>query len=138
MSKSQTSKEERTAVFPAGSTSGVIGELEEGEEYLFSISVSYSIHEKLYEGNKSNYTKPTIGKGTMLVFLPIHVLVTRIVFYFSTNQLFMCIRFSSYVFNESDHCYCHKDWYICTILPVSFFQHHFGDCHLENAKEKSF
>ena len=86
MSKSQTSKEELIAVFPAGSASGVIGELEEGEKYLFSISVSYSIHEKLYKGNKSNYTEPTIGRGTMLVSTSTHICISNKVCFLFQHQ----------------------------------------------------
>ena len=65
-SKNQVSEEELSAVFPAGSSSGVIGELEEEENYVFSITVSYNISGELYEGNKSNYAEPSNGRRVIL------------------------------------------------------------------------
>ena len=74
MNKRQTNEEELTVVFPAGSSSGLIGELEEGENYLFSIAVYYNISGKLYEGNKSDYAQPSIGKEVILVFIVITIM----------------------------------------------------------------
>ena len=46
---------EQMAVFPAGSSSGEIGGLEEGQDYLFSLAVTFSINGQLFEGER---TKP--------------------------------------------------------------------------------
>ena len=41
------------AVFPAGSSSGVVGGLEEGQDYLFSLAVTFSINGQLFEGERT-------------------------------------------------------------------------------------
>ena len=44
--------------FPAGSSSGVIGGLEEGQDYLFSLAVSFSINGQLFEGERTEPAPP--------------------------------------------------------------------------------
>ena len=93
-SKSQITEEELTVVFPAGSSSGVIGELEEGENYLFSITVSYNISGELYEGNRSDYREPSTGRGSIRVFVFFNVLVTMINFFISAPTASLCVSVS--------------------------------------------
>ena len=49
---------EQQAVFPAGSTSGVIGGLEEGQDYLFSLAVVFNINGNLFEGEGTKPAPP--------------------------------------------------------------------------------
>ena len=46
------------AVFTAGSSSGVIGVLKEGHNYLFSLAVTFSIKGQLFEGKKTDPAPP--------------------------------------------------------------------------------
>ena len=46
------------AVFPAGSSSGVIGGLEEGQNYLFSLAVMFNIKGQLFQGKKTEPAPP--------------------------------------------------------------------------------
>ena len=49
---------EQMATFPAGKSSGVIGGLEEGQEYLFSIAAIILINGKIYEGQRTEPAPP--------------------------------------------------------------------------------
>ena len=49
---------EQRAVFPAGRTSGVIGGLEEGQDYLFSLAVVFNISGELLEGERTKSAPP--------------------------------------------------------------------------------
>ena len=49
---------EQKAVFPAGSTSGVIAGLEEGQNYLFSLAVVFNISRTLFEGERTKPVPP--------------------------------------------------------------------------------
>ena len=58
-----TSKRKRQAdtgmrVFPGDTTNGVIGGLDPGLDYLFSISVSYNINGMVFEGQRSQPIPP--------------------------------------------------------------------------------
>ena len=44
---------EQMAIFPAGSSSGVIEGLNEGQEYLFSLTVTFNINGQLFEGEST-------------------------------------------------------------------------------------
>ena len=56
------------AVFPAGSSFGVIGGLEEGQNYLFSLAVMFNINGQLFEGKKTEPAPP--GKKVFICSLP--------------------------------------------------------------------
>ena len=60
---------EQKAVFPAGSTSGVIGGLEEGQNYLFSLAVVFNISGKLFEGERTKSAPPG-SQSYAIHFLP--------------------------------------------------------------------
>ena len=49
---------EQMAVFPADMTSGVVGELEEGRDYLFSLAVTLNISGQLFEGERTEPIPP--------------------------------------------------------------------------------
>lgn len=59
------------AMFPAGSSSGVIGGLEVGQTYLFSLTVTYDIGGLMYEGDKTDHFQ----FGTCLLHYSIEYLV---------------------------------------------------------------
>ena len=44
---------EQMVSFPAGITSGVIEGLEEGQDYLFSLAVTFSLDGELFEGERT-------------------------------------------------------------------------------------
>ena len=46
------------AVFPAGSSFGVIGGLEEGQNYLFSLAVFFIINGEIFEGKRTEPAPP--------------------------------------------------------------------------------
>ena len=45
-------------IFPAGSSFGVIGGLEEGQDYLFSLAVTFNISGQLFEGERTEPAPP--------------------------------------------------------------------------------
>ena len=47
-----------TKIFPAGNTEGVIGGLNGSADYLFSLSVTFLIHDIEYEGERTIYISP--------------------------------------------------------------------------------
>ena len=49
---------QQLAVFLAGSSSGVIGGLEEGQNYLFSLAVTFNIKGQLFQGKKTEPAPP--------------------------------------------------------------------------------
>ena len=49
---------QQIAVFTAGSSSGVIAGLEEGQNYLFSLAVMFNFKEQLFEGKKTQPAPP--------------------------------------------------------------------------------
>ena len=49
---------QQVAVFPAGSSSGVIGGLVEEQNYLFSLAVMFNIKEQLFQGKKTEPVPP--------------------------------------------------------------------------------
>ena len=49
---------QQLAVFPAGSSSGAIGGLDEGQNYLFSLAVTFNIKGKLFQGKKTEPAPP--------------------------------------------------------------------------------
>ena len=49
---------EQNATFPAGSSSGVIGGLVEGQHYLFSLAVTFNINGQLLEGERTMPARP--------------------------------------------------------------------------------
>ena len=57
-SRRKRQNNEQMAVFPADVTSGVIGELEEGRDYLFSLAVTLNINGQLFEGERTEPMPP--------------------------------------------------------------------------------
>ena len=49
---------QQLAVFPAGSSSGLIGGLDEGQNYLFSLAVMFNIKGELFQGKKTEPAPP--------------------------------------------------------------------------------
>ena len=56
--RSKRQNNQQLAVFPAGSSSGVIGGLDEGQNYLFSLAVMFNIKGQLFEGKKTEPAPP--------------------------------------------------------------------------------
>ena len=51
-SKNKSQNNEQNTTFPAGSSSGVIGGLDEDQGYLFSLAVTFNISGQLFEGER--------------------------------------------------------------------------------------
>ena len=49
-SRKKRQNSEQMVLFPAGITSGVIEGLEEGQDYLFSLAVTFTLNGQLFEG----------------------------------------------------------------------------------------
>lgn len=73
--KSQVCDEEQEVAFPATSSSGVILGLHEGDNYQFTITVTYNISGDLYEGEKSDYISLRSGRLKKLLYLFIFGLI---------------------------------------------------------------
>ena len=53
-SRRKRQNNERNATFPAGSSSGVIGGLDEDKNYLFSLAVTFNINGQIFEGERTD------------------------------------------------------------------------------------
>ena len=56
--KEKRQSSQQTIVFPVGSSSGVIGGLKEGQDYLFSLAVTFNINGQLFEGRERTEPAP--------------------------------------------------------------------------------